>query len=98
MNNDSLPANVGSNDGLGVASERGVIAQLRLRILREHGGVGDGWRHHGNLTHGDSLMHREAVAEIERLQGVADEYNLWIRFHSAADGDFDDFLTLRLGL
>ena len=53
---------------LGLVPERDVVAQLRLRILNEHGGTADGWQHHWNLTHGDSIMHREAVAEIERLR------------------------------
>jgi hypothetical protein len=43
-----------------------VVEQLKLRVLAEHGGptgTSIGW----NLTHGDSIMHREALAEIERL-------------------------------
>jgi hypothetical protein len=47
-----------------------VIEQLRLRILTIHGGTADPRQHAWNLTHGDSLMHREAVAEIERLRAL----------------------------
>lgn len=76
MNEPATPGLVGSSEGLGLRPERSdVLAQLRLRILREHGGLGDGWRDHWNLTPGDSLMHREAVAEIERLRAVVKAAN-----------------------
>lgn len=31
-------------------------------------------------------------ARIAQLQGTADEYNAWVRFHDAGNGDFRDFL------
>lgn len=41
---------------------------------------------------------REIGAISERvvgLEGVAAEYEAWIRYHAAGDGDFDDFLRSR---
>lgn len=80
---DDKPLGLSSTAGLGLAPERDVVAQLRLRILAEHGGAADGWQHHWNLTHGDSIMHREAVAEIERLREFL---AIWI-----ADGSLQTF-------
>jgi len=66
---DAMPVGIASTNQLGQAPERAdVLAQLQLRILHEHGGTADGMVHHWNLTPGDSIMHREAAAEIEALR------------------------------
>ena len=75
-----LPVEVRSTAGLGVS----VAQHELLAWLRD------------DFERGLSSRGCEAAAdEIERLQGVADKYNLWIRFHAAASGDFDDFLKLQ---
>ena len=75
-----LPGIVLSSNGLGVSvPKHDLLAWLR-----------------DDFERGLSSQGCEAAAdEIERLQGVADEYNLWIRFHAAAEGDFDDVLKLQ---
>jgi ferric-dicitrate binding protein FerR (iron transport regulator) len=47
----------------------GLVERLRQRTLPEHGGrAADCLAHHWNLTLGDSELHAEARAEIERLR------------------------------
>ncbi len=49
-------------------AESSLIVRLKKRVLLEHGGEQDLWMDtHWNLTKGDSLLHKDAAAEIERL-------------------------------
>lgn len=49
-----------------------IIVKLRQRVLAKHGGTAEPFRHHTNLTEGDSVMHREAAHVIEGLtKGLA---------------------------
>ncbi|SER36859.1 hypothetical protein [Giesbergeria anulus] len=48
-----------------------ILEQLQQRILVEHGGP-KGMQFGWNLTEGDSLIHREAALEIERLRKMVD--------------------------
>lgn len=74
--NDEAGGTSAMSEQLGPTSDEcDVVNQLLLRILREHGGEADPMRHHWNLTHGDSLMHREAVAEIRRLRAALKQAN-----------------------
>lgn len=45
-----------------------ITDRLKVRVLAEHGGKGEAFRDHMNLTRGDSMMHAEAAAEIELLR------------------------------
>jgi len=45
-----------------------VVDFLRRRVLKEHGGTGNEWDDHFNLTRTDSLMHVAAISEIEKLR------------------------------
>lgn len=56
-----------------------VRYRLAKRILVVHGGVGDPWRDHWNLTENDSLLHKDALAEIDALYAL-------LRSTSAASG------------
>lgn len=53
--------------------EETLFQRLRRRVLLEDGGPGDPWKDHWNLTPGDSKMHAEAAAELERLQRRVEE-------------------------
>jgi hypothetical protein len=41
-----------------------VEQRLAARILVKHGGLGDPWRDHWNLTENDSLLHKDALAAL----------------------------------
>ena len=54
---------------------RPLVERLRQRTLPKHGGrEEDSWNHHWNLTIGDSELHRDAAAELERLNKWCDEF------------------------
>lgn len=60
-----------------------LIEQLRNRVLPEHGGTADSMKHHWNLSHNDSLLHKEAadaLARLPELERDAARYR-WLRLN-----------------
>jgi len=52
---------------------RPLVERLRERVLHKHGGIGDAWKHHWNLTEHDSELHSDAANNIERLRDMLSE-------------------------
>ena len=47
-----------------------LLEELNRRSLSVHGGTGRPWIDQGNLTHGDSIMHREAISAINQMRAA----------------------------
>jgi hypothetical protein len=45
-----------------------IVDYLMSRVLKEHGGMGDEFLNHFNLTKTDSIMHLAAAEEIKMLR------------------------------
>lgn len=66
--------------------------RLLLQLATEHAAPHAPRTAHEPNSSPNRLASTEQSLELEALMGVAAEYQSWIEFHAAGNGDYDDFL------